>query len=141
MHNQSTLAALGHTTESIKLPPEKRDRKRKTGEKVGGVGNRSGDDCGEGSKDGHKDAQEERSGGGSQGQGSENVGQTGEIGASSVRVRRVTGGSVASAVCPSTTVPESISGAAPTPAAAKARRGTNRKGKARAETGETIPGE
>ncbi|KAF8609054.1 hypothetical protein BDV93DRAFT_216052 [Ceratobasidium sp. AG-I] len=36
IHNQATLAALGHTTESIKLPPEKRDRKRKKGGKAGG---------------------------------------------------------------------------------------------------------
>lgn len=34
-HNQATLAALGHTAESIKLPPEKRDRKRKKGGKAG----------------------------------------------------------------------------------------------------------
>jgi hypothetical protein len=36
LHSQSTLAALGHTVESIKLPPDMRDRKRKRGGKVAG---------------------------------------------------------------------------------------------------------
>ncbi|KAG8739741.1 hypothetical protein FRC10_005210 [Ceratobasidium sp. 414] len=34
LHNRATLSTLGHTTESIKLPPEMRDRKRRDG-KVG----------------------------------------------------------------------------------------------------------
>ncbi|KAG8769495.1 hypothetical protein FRC12_004928 [Ceratobasidium sp. 428] len=36
-HNQATLSMLGYTTESIKLPPELRDRKKRRSEKVGMV--------------------------------------------------------------------------------------------------------
>ncbi|KAG8722195.1 hypothetical protein FRC08_005944 [Ceratobasidium sp. 394] len=35
LHNRATLSMLGHTTESIKLPPEMRDRKKRRGGKVG----------------------------------------------------------------------------------------------------------
>lgn len=95
IHNKSTLAALGHTVESIKLPPEKRDRKRKTDGKVGGLGDRNGNGRGEGNKpaqaNGSKSAQE-RVGCEVRRQGSEATGgQQGEIGAPSTDVRRVTG--------------------------------------------------
>ncbi|KAG9124814.1 hypothetical protein FRC07_010156 [Ceratobasidium sp. 392] len=35
LHNRATLSMLGYTTESIKLPPEMRDRKKRRGENVG----------------------------------------------------------------------------------------------------------
>ncbi|CAE6448237.1 unnamed protein product [Rhizoctonia solani] len=125
MHNQSTLAALGHTTESIKLPPEKRDRKRKVSGKVGvgdnGVLNNEAsggqrDDGGPG-----RDAQE----------GPRAPGD--EIGAPSTDGRGVTGGAKAS-VSPSRAAPEAISGAA----TVHSRGGRNRKGKARADAEETV---
>lgn len=119
LHNRSTLAALGHTVESIKLPPEKRDRKRKKAGKVDGAEDRSGDDHGDGNQGGeNKSAQEGHARGESQGQTSENSGQR--------------------AVSPSTTVPEPISGGTPAPATAQMRGGRNRKGKSRPEPEETA---
>ena len=133
MHNQSTLAALGHTTESIKLPPEKRDRKRKVSGKVdvggGDVLNN------EASGDQQYDYGPSR---GAQEEGSQVPGD--EIGAPTTDVRRVTGGAKAG-VSPSTTVPETTLGAGPVPTAAHPRGGRNRKGKARADAGETVSGE
>ncbi|CAE7054463.1 unnamed protein product [Rhizoctonia solani] len=130
MHNQSTLAALGHTAESIKLPPEKRDRKRKISGKVGaGGGHIPSSEVSGSRQDGDgpsRDAQEE---------GSRVPGD--EIGAPSTDARGVTGGTKAS-VSPSTTVPETTSGAASVPATTQSRGGRNRKGKARADIGETV---
>ncbi|KAJ1304834.1 hypothetical protein OPQ81_005968 [Rhizoctonia solani] len=126
IHNQSTLAALGHTTESIKLPPEKRDRKRKVSGKVGGRDEdvlRNEASGGQQDDDGpSRDTREE---------GSRVLGDG--IGAPAADFRGVTGGADIG-VSPSTTVPESTSGVVPAPA----RGGRNRKGKARADTGETV---
>ncbi|KEP46766.1 snRNA-activating protein of 50 kDa MW carboxy-terminal protein [Rhizoctonia solani 123E] len=130
MHNQSTLAALGHTVESIKLPPEKRDRKRKVSGKVGvGGSDVLNNEASEGQQDDdgpNRYAQEEAS----QAPGN-------EIGAPSAEVRGVTGGAKAG-VSLSTTVPETTSGAAPVAATAHPIGGRNRKGKARVGAGETV---
>lgn len=116
IHNRSALAALGHTTESIKLPPEKRDRKRKVGGKVG-----------VGSQD---ILNSEASGGRQDSDGSSRAaqqeGSRDEIGASSADVRGVAGGAKAAVTVPETT---------------QCIGGPIRKGKARADVGETVSGE
>ncbi|KAG8757451.1 hypothetical protein FRC11_004528 [Ceratobasidium sp. 423] len=112
MHNKSTLAVLGHTTESIKLPPEKRDRKRKVSGKLGFRGE---DDPNNEASRGQQHDDDPSTGRGAREEGS-----------------RVPGVSL------STRVPETTSGAASAPAPAYSRGGRNRKGKARADAGETV---
>ncbi|KAH7339864.1 snRNA-activating protein of 50kDa MW C terminal-domain-containing protein [Rhizoctonia solani] len=129
MHNQSTLAALGHTTESIKLPPEKRDRKRKVS---GKVGVRSGDVPSNEASGGQQS--DDDPGRGAQEEGSR---VPDKIGALNAGVRGVAGGAKAHA-SPSTTVPETTLGALPASATTHSRGGRNRKGKAPAGTGETV---
>ncbi|CAE6446725.1 unnamed protein product [Rhizoctonia solani] len=132
MHNQSTLAALGHTTESIKLPPEKRDRKRKVS---GKVGVRSGDVPNNEASGGQQN--DDDPGRGAQEEGSW---VPDEIGALHSDVRGVAGDAKAH-VSPSTTIPETTLGAIPAPTTAHSRGGRNRKGKAPADAGETVSGE
>lgn len=141
IHNRSTLAALGHTVESIKLPLEKRDRKRKRGGKVGGLGDKSGDDHADGGQGcGDESAQEGHARDEPQGQISENCGQRGEIGAPDINARGVTGGAeyIISAISPPATTPESRSGGPPAPATRGSR---IRKAKSRPEPQETTSGE
>ncbi|CAE6357085.1 unnamed protein product [Rhizoctonia solani] len=129
IHNQSTLAALGHTTESIKLPPEKRDRKRKVSGKTGVMG---GDDPGNEAPRGQRD---DGTSGGAQEEGSWGLGD--EIGVLNTDVRGVAGGANAG-VSPSTMASEATPGPAPAPITAYSRGGRSRKGKARADAGETV---
>ncbi|KAF8712135.1 hypothetical protein RHS03_01083, partial [Rhizoctonia solani] len=129
VHNQSTLAALGHTAESIKLPPEKRDRKRKNSEK-GGV--KGGDHP---SNEALRGQQYDGISGGTQAGVSRGPGN--EIGVPSADVRGVAGGANVG-TSPSTMISEAAPGPASAPITANSRGGRNRKGKARADAGETV---
>ncbi|CCO31352.1 hypothetical protein BN14_05392 [Rhizoctonia solani AG-1 IB] len=128
IHNLSTLTALGHTTESIKLPPEKRDRKRKVS---GKTGVRGGDDPSNEASRGQR--HDGTSGGDAQEEASRGPGD--EIGVPNADVRGVAG-DAGTVVFPS----EIISEAAPVtlPTITYSRGGRGRKGKARVDAGETV---